>query len=197
MLSAAARCRRRSRRSGWTLIEIAIVLLILAVVATLAIPRLDVQKYRTDAAVQGLRAVFQQAQRTALVRQYDVIITIDTAHNTVHWYEDANSDGIIQSTEHGRAFPLNDGVKFAVPPVGLDSTVHAAVVGDQLGSVNSLPSVTFHRDGAATSTLELYIAGPADPSVTYRAIRLVQSTGRTDYYRYNTAAGVWQIGGLK
>lgn len=187
----------RPARPGFTIIEIVLVMVMLAVVAALAIPRLDFQKYRTDAAVQGLRTVLMQAQRTALLRQYDVIVTIDTAHNTLRWYEDVNGDGVIQSTEHQRAYPLNDGVKFTVPPVGLDSTVHASVVGSQLGSLNSLPSVTFHRDGAATSSLELYIAGPANPSVTYRAIRLTQGTGRTDLYRYNAAAGIWQLGGLK
>jgi Tfp pilus assembly protein FimT len=177
--------------------EIVMVMVMLAVVAALAIPRLDFQKYRTDAAVQGLRTVLMQAQRTALVRQYDVIVSIDTVHNTLRWYEDANSDGTIQSTEHQGAYPLNDGVKFAVPPVGIDSTVHASVVGSQLGTLNSLPTVTFHRDGAATSNLELYIAGPANPSVTYRAIRLVQGTGRTDMYKYNATAHIWQLAGLK
>ncbi|HET7632068.1 MAG TPA: prepilin-type N-terminal cleavage/methylation domain-containing protein [Gemmatimonadaceae bacterium] len=197
MRPAASSRPRRALRPGWTLIEITVVLVILAVVVALAVPRLNFQKYRTDAAVQGLRAVFQQAQRTALLRQYDVIVAIDTVHNTVLWYEDANSDGVVQSTEHKREYPLTDGVTFAVPPVGIDSTVHTSVVGSQLGTLDGLPSVTFHRDGAATSDLELYIAGPANPTVTYRAVRLVQGTGRTDYYRFNTDARVWELGGLK
>lgn len=187
---------RRSARDGFTLVEIVVVLIMLAIVAALAFPKLDFQKYRVDAAVQGLRTTLMQAQRTALVRQYDVIVTIDTAHNTLRWYEDANNDGIIQASEHQRAYPLNDGVKFAIPPVGLDSTVHSAVIGSQLGTLGGLPSVTFHRDGAASTDLELYIAGPANPTVTYRAIRLTQGTGRTDMYRYNSQAGIWQVGGL-
>lgn len=187
---------RRSARQGFTLVEIVVVLVMLAVFAALAFPKLDFQKYRVDAAVQGLRTTLMQAQRTALVRQYDVIITIDTAHNTLRWFEDANNDGIIQPSEHQRAYPLNDGVKFAIPPVGLDSTVHSAVIGSQLGTLGGLPSVTFHRDGAASTDLELYIAGPANPTVTYRAIRLTQGTGRTDMYRYNSQAGIWQVGGL-
>lgn len=195
MAKTVLRLTRPRARAAFTLVEVVVVLVMLAIMAALVYPKLDFQKYRVDAAVQGLRTVLMQAQRTALTRQYDVIVTIDTAHNTLRWYEDANDDGVIQPSEHQRAYPLNDGVKFAVPPVGIDSTVHASVVGSLLGTLGGLPAVTFHRDGAASTDLELYISGPANPTVTYRAIRLTQGTGRTDMYRYNSQAGVWQVGG--
>ncbi|HUX33374.1 MAG TPA: type II secretion system protein [Gemmatimonadaceae bacterium] len=189
---------RRVRQSiGFTLIEILIVLIMVGVLLALAIPRLDLERYRTDAAVQGVRSVLMQAQRTALVRQFDVVISIDTVHNALLWAEDANNDGSIQSTEHKRSYPLNDGVIFMVPPVGLDSAVTSPVVGSHLGSMNGYPTVTFHRDGAATSNLQLYLAGPANPSRTYRAVRLTQGTGRTDWYLFNSQANIWKLGGLK
>jgi len=189
---------RRVRQSiGFTLIEILIVLIMVGVLLALAIPRLDLERYRTDAAVQGVRSVLMQAQRTALVRQFDVVISIDTVHNALLWAEDANNDGSIQATEHKRAYPLNDGVIFMVPPVGLDSAVTSPVVGSHLGSMNGYPTVTFHRDGAATSNLQLYLAGPPNPTRTYRAVRLTQGTGRTDWYLFNSQANTWKLGGLK
>jgi prepilin-type N-terminal cleavage/methylation domain-containing protein len=184
------------RRVGFTLIEILIVLVMVGAMMALAIPRLDITRYRTDAAIQGVRSVLMQAQRTALVRQYDVVISIDTVHNALLWAEDVNNDGVIQSSEHKRSYPLNDGVVFMVPPVGLDSAVSSPVVGNHLGTMNDLPTVTFHRDGAATSDLELYLAGPANPTRTYRAVRLTQGTGRTDWYLYNAQANTWKLGGL-
>ncbi|HEX8723903.1 MAG TPA: type II secretion system protein [Gemmatimonadaceae bacterium] len=183
--------------SGFTLFEIVIVLIMMGVITALAIPRLDIQRYRTDAAIQGVRSVLMQAQRTALVRQYDVVISIDTAHNTLEWSEDANNDGTIQTTEHRRAYPLNDGVKFAVPPTGLDGSVSTSIVGAHLGTLNGLPTVTFHRDGASTTDLQVYVAGPAQPDITYRAVRLTLGTGRTDWYLYNSQAHKWVLGGLK
>ncbi len=188
--------RRQHREAGFTLIEIVIVMVMMGAMLALAIPRLNLQRYRTDAAVQGLRSVLMQAQRTALVRQYDVVISIDTAHHALQWWEDANNDGIIESNEHTRTYPLNDAVRFAIPPIGVDSVVHSSVVGAHLGVLNGLPTVTFHRDGAATTSLELYIAGPADNGVTYRAVLLTQGTGRTDWYLYNAQANTWKLGGL-
>lgn len=189
---------RRVRPSiGFTLIEILIVLIMVGVLLALAIPRLDLERYRTDAAVQGVRSVLMQAQRTALVRQFDVVISIDTVHNALLWAEDANNDGSIQASEHKRSYPLNDGVIFMIPPVGLDSAVTSPVVGSHLGSMDGYPTVTFHRDGAATSNLQLYLAGPANPSRTYRAVRLTQGTGRTDWYLFNSQANTWKLGGLK
>ncbi|HEY5220460.1 MAG TPA: GspH/FimT family pseudopilin [Gemmatimonadaceae bacterium] len=187
----------RSRRSAFTLVEVVVVMIMVGVLMALAIPHMDLSRYRTDAAVQGLRSVLMQAQRTALLRQYDVVISIDTANGALKWSEDANNDGTIEANEHRRTYPLNDGVKFVVPPTGLDSAVTKSIVGSHLGTLNGLPSITFHRDGAATSDLQLYVAGPANPGFTYRAVRLTQGTGRTDWYSYNSQAHTWKLGGLK
>lgn len=189
--------RRKHREVGFTLIETLIVMVMIGVMLTFAIPRLNLQRYRTDGAVQGLRSVLMQAQRTALVRQYDVVISIDTANHTLQWWEDANNDGIIEANEHTRTYPLNDGVRFAVPPIGVNGAVNAAIVGSHLGILNGLPSITFTRDGAASTDLQLYIAGPADPTATYRAVELTQATGRTDWYLYNAQANSWKLGGLQ
>ena len=193
----ALQLRRIHREVGFTLIEILIVMVMIGAMLAIAVPRLNLQRYRTDAAVQGLRSVLMQAQRTALVRQYDVVISIDTANHALQWWEDSNNDGIIETSEHTRTYPLNDAVRFAVPPIGLDSIVHSSDVGSHLGTLNGLPTITFHRDGATTSDLELYIAGPADPNVTYRAVQLTQGTGRTDWYLYNAQANSWKLGGLQ
>lgn len=195
-MSSAPRYSRHPR-VGFTLVEIVIVLVLAGLLMTLGLPRLDFTRHRADAAVQSLRAALMQAQRTALLRQYDVVISIDTAHAAIKWFEDANNDGIIQASEHTRTYPMSDQVIFLAPPVGIDGASAPAVDGSALGTLNSLPTVTFHRDGAATSDLILYIAGPAHPTRTYRAVRLTQSTGRTDWYRFNAAAGVWQLAGLQ
>ncbi len=181
---------------GFTLVEIMITLVMIGVMMVIAVPRMDFTRYRVDAAVQNIRSVLMQAQRTALLHQYDVVVTIDTAAEALKTAEDVNNDGIIQPSEHKRSYPLGDGMRFVVPPRGLDSASAGAVDGPHLGVMDGMPTVTFHRDGAATSDVQLYIATPAGPHRSYRAVRLTHATGRTDWYRYNTEAGVWEIGGL-
>ena len=187
----------RTSRGGFSLVEIMIVLVLCSTLMALGMPRLDFERYRVDAAVQNLRTVLTQAQRTALLRQYDVIISIDTAHGALKWAEDANNDGVIQSGEHTRSYPMADQIAFFSPPFGVDGVAAPKVAGSSLGTRNSLPTVTFHRDGAASSDLTLYVATPAHPNRSYRAIRLTQSTGRTDWYRSNQTAKVWVLGGLQ
>ncbi len=182
---------------GFTLAEIMIVLVMVGVLMAIAAPRVDFTRYRVDAAVQNLRSVLMQAQRTALLRQFDVVVSIDTAHQALKTAEDLNNDGIIQPNEHKRTYTLNDGMSFAVPPTGLDSAVSGSLVGAQLGHMDGLPTITFHRDGAATSNLELYLATPIGPTRSYRALRLIRGTGRTDWYRYDAGASKWKVGGLQ
>lgn len=188
---------RLHRAAGYTLLEVLIVMVMIAVLVAIASPRLNAPRYRADAAIQMFRNAFTQAQRTALINQYDVLVIIDTVHQTLKVSEDANNDGIIESSEHSDSYPLTDGIRFVVPPTGLDSDVSTPVVGSQLGSVGGLPTITFGRDGAATSDLQLYIATPSDPDRIYRAVELVQSTGRSDWYLYNATAGIWAQGGLR
>jgi len=189
--------RRLHRTAGFTLLEIVIVMVMIATLVAVVVPRLNAPRYRVDAAIQMFRNALTQAQRTALINQYDVIVVIDTVNEALKVSEDANNDGLIESTEHSQNFPLTDGLAFVVPPVGLDSMVSVPVVGSQLGRLGSLPTITFRRDGAASSDLQLYIATPATPSRIYRALQLVQSTGRSDWYLYNSTANIWTLGGLR
>ncbi|HEU4989402.1 MAG: type II secretion system protein [Gemmatimonadota bacterium] len=182
---------------GFTLLEIMIVLVMIGTLVVITRSQLDAPRYRVDAAIQMFRNALTQAQRTALLNQYDVIVVIDTVNQSLEVAEDVNNNDAIDAGEHTQNFPLTDHITFVVPPVGLDSTVTSAVVGSQLGSLGGLPTITFGRDGAATSDLQLYIATPATPTRTYRALELVQSTGRSDWYLYNSTANTWVIGGLR
>jgi hypothetical protein len=158
----------------------------------MAIPKLNLSQYRADAGAQQVRSVFQTAQRTSFTRQYDVIVSVDTAQFALRIAEDKNNDGIIQATEWKFWRPTGEGNQFAIPPKGLyASTVTSSVIGAQLKIVNGLKSVIFHRDGSTSSDVEIYVQSEYKGRTDYRAISVTRATGRTELWRLSGAT--WQV----
>jgi prepilin-type N-terminal cleavage/methylation domain-containing protein len=54
-----------TQRHGFSMVEIIIVLVMMAVIARMALPKLNLSQFRADAAAQQVRSVFQTAQRTS------------------------------------------------------------------------------------------------------------------------------------
>ena len=102
------------------MVEIIIVLVMMAVIMRMALPKLNTGTYRADAAAQQVRSVFQTAQRTSLTRQFDVIVSVDTTTFGLRIAEDSSNDGIIQPNEWKFWRPTGEGNSFAIPPKGLN-----------------------------------------------------------------------------
>jgi type II secretory pathway pseudopilin PulG len=183
-------------RTAFSMVEIIIVLVMMAVVMRMALPKLNLSQFRSDAAAQQVRSVFQTAQRTSLTRQYDVIVSLDTTQFGLRIAEDANNDGVIETTEWKFWRPTGEGNSFAVPPKGVNSpTVTSSVVGSQLKLVGGLKSVVFHRDGSTSSDAEIYVQSEYKGRTDYRCITVTRSTGRTELYRLSgTGTGAtWMV----
>lgn len=183
-------------RAGFSMVEIVVVLVMMAVVASMALPRLSLSQFRADAAAQQVRSVFQTAQRTSLTRQYDVIVSVDTAQFGLRIAEDVNNDGSIQVSEWKFWRPTGEGNQFAIPPKGLVApSVLSSVVGSQLRMVDGMKSVIFHRDGSTSTDAEIYVQSTYKGRTDYRAITVTRSTGRTELFRLaGTGPGAaWQV----
>jgi prepilin-type N-terminal cleavage/methylation domain-containing protein len=192
----ARESRDRHPRTGFSLIELLIVLVIMGVVAGLTVPKLTLSNYRVEAIAQQVRSVFQTAQRTSLTRQFDVIISFDTTRSELRIGEDKDNSGTIDATEIRiwRPTGQNEGNIFSIPPKRLDGTAATkSIVGSTLKSVDNYPSITFHRDGSASSDAEVYMSNASRGVMQYRLVTLTRSTGRTEMYRYNTQGAQWQV----
>ncbi len=174
-------------RAAFTLVELVMVLMIIGVIGAMAIPHVNVSSYRADAAAQQVRSVLLTAQRTSLTRQYDLIVTIDTAKNELRIAEDKNNNHSIDPGEWKFWRPPGEGNRFGVPPLGVNGPVTASVVGPLLFNIASMPSITFHRDGSTSSDAEIYINSTYGRRSDWRAITLTRATGRTEYYRLSRA----------
>jgi prepilin-type N-terminal cleavage/methylation domain-containing protein len=186
----------QSRRTGFTMAELMVVVVIAGMMITLAIPRVDTTKWKADAIAQIVRTTLQYAQRQAITRQHDMVVSFDTTGERIRTFWDANNDGTYANTERLTWRGLDVGILFTDPAVhGVSGlAIHQPVSGSQIGTLTGYPTITFHRDGSASTDAEIYIKVAAHGPPWYRAITVTQATGRIDWYRLNATAGKWLRG---
>ena len=183
----------RHARRGVTMLEIAVTLMVAGVFASIAVVKFDAGKYKADAAATYVQTSLQQAERLAVQRQYNVIVSVDLANARLRLIEDANEDGRASVGERVTWRPLGDGMRFDVPPATVGGAPAAAVVGSHIKLLDGMPTITMRRDGAATSDLELYVKSPRNRATDFRAVVMTQSTGRADVLKWTGSS--W-MGGL-
>lgn len=181
-------------RPGFTLVELVFVVVIIGMVTAFALPRLDLGSYRADAATQAAGAVLRTAQRAALTRQYDVLVSADVSGRRIRLLYDANDDGLQSSGERATWRSLPDNAWFAGPPAGgLTGGATGSLVGPGVRTVDRMPTLVFHRDGSTSGDAEMYLAARVGGHTAWRALQVTQATGRVDWYRYRTT---WVRGGI-
>lgn len=176
----------RFARDGFSLIEVLTLLVVLGIVTSIAVPRLDVQRYQIEAAMQSVGSTLLAAQRAAVQRQHDVIVSFDAANSRVRIHADTNNDRAISEGEPVRWEKLGDGVRFgraSAPALqGADAAISFAL------RQNGLPAVVFSRNGSASEEGVFYLTSArAQHNAAYardtRALRIERSTGRPGWYR--------------
>jgi prepilin-type N-terminal cleavage/methylation domain-containing protein len=186
---------RPNHRSGFTLIEIMIVMVMIAIVAGIALPKMQVTQYKVDGAMRVAQATLQQAERGAVQRQMEVAVSFDTAKKRIRVHYDFNSNDAIDSGEEVMWKPLEEGNRFATPPRGVSMSAGSFIVGNAIStSPDGYPTVYYHRDGAASTNYELFIRSSSNSVDDFRALVVTQATGRVDLFRYG--AGAWQRAGM-
>ncbi len=184
----------RAPRRGYSLIELLVVLSILAIVTAFAWPHVNSTQWRMDAAVRLTRMTLQNAQRLAITRQFDVIVGFDLTNNRLRVLEDNNNNQTADAGERVVYRVLEDGAVFQAPSVAVGCASPAAVCGTALRTVDGLQSVIFRRNGAASTDVEVYLNSTRGGADDGRGVTVIQSTGRTDWYKY--IGGAWKQGSL-
>jgi prepilin-type N-terminal cleavage/methylation domain-containing protein len=177
------RTRTRSRL-GFTLVELLIAVVLIGVLTAVALPRFPVAALRADAGARSWHGALRLAQRLAITRQADVVVLLDAEGSRLRVFEDFNRNGQIDGDERARAFPIEEGVELAPPPVGgVFNTATEAVSGTNLQLREGVPSVVFRRNGTASSDVELYLRSRRGATEAWRAIVVAPSTGRSEAWR--------------
>lgn len=178
------RTERRQRR-GFTLLELVVVLIMIALIAGMAVPRLNYERYRVDAAMRGVRAVLQGAQRQAIMRQTNVVVAFNDVANVMEVIEDADNDCQYDNGERLTTRPLEEGTRFDIPAVSYGAAVSAAVTGPNLCTIRGLRAVQFLRDGASSSDADIYLTSGRGTQTDFRLVRVTMASGRADAFRFN------------
>ena len=148
---------RVPRRRGFTLAETMIVLIMVGVLAAIAAPRLDVQRFHLDSAVHAVTTTVLAAQREAVSRQHNVLVLVDSAAGTMRIGWDANNDEQLGTGERARAVALPPAVRFGrLAVTGAPGGPTGAIT--PLRSCGGTPCLVLQRNGSADRVAGFYLS---------------------------------------
>lgn len=184
-----------ARPRGFTLVEMLAVMALMVAILGIALPNIDVARFRLDGEVQSLALMINSAQRLSVLRQYDIVLAFDETEDRIRLHHDTDKDGVVDTGEDVRFIQLEDEVVFgrggatALPDGG--SPVTFTEVQD------GLPAMTFRRNGSASEGGVIYLTSlrasrAAGYSEHTRAIQIERSTGQVTCLSYRTSS--WEIG---
>ena len=183
----------RRHRGGFTLVEVIIVLVVVGVLTALALPRIDLARFQSMAAMQTVGSTLWAAQRLAVTRQHNVIISLDQTANMMFVHEDRDNDNSVNGGERLRRVELGEKIVFGrgstpAHPEG-ENTINFTK------TVDGRRAIIFRRNGSASETGSFYITTKREaefggrPQDT-RLLTIDRATGRTSTYRYGPAGWV-------
>jgi type II secretory pathway pseudopilin PulG len=187
---------------AFTLIEMVIVVCLIALITAMTLPQVNYTAYRVDSGARAVRAAFQRAENYAVTSQHNQLVAIDVPNGEVYIVDDVNNNLAADPGEHISAVPLQDGVIFATPPTSntwagaslATAPLMAASVITVTINGNALPAFVYRSDGAASTSLQLYLTSMRRQVTDWRGVNVTQATGHVDWYK--DQAGTWALAGL-
>jgi len=182
---------RHSRRSGFTLAEILLVVVILGILTSMVTPLFSPGRWRADSAVQELALSLNAAQRLAVLRQHDVVVRFLLSDRTVRIHQDENNNGVEDAGEDTRLLELPETVGFGIGPV---PALPEGAPPVSFPVRRGYPTLVFHRNGSANATGAVYLR-PMEGSLSgsaqaVRALTVERATGEVRCHSYRT--GAWE-----
>ena len=147
---------KKKKNCGFTLMELMIVITIIAIMASIAIPNFIgwLPERRLDAGAQDILQGLQKSRSKAIMTNRNVIVTFDAAANSFIAFvdEDASNDQSAGDlTIVNRTMPV--GVDLGVPDFGNTVTI------DNRGLPSTSGTVRLQNNNGTIQDIELYLSG--------------------------------------
>ena len=191
----AKRARPIPDDRGFSTLEVLLVVAIMGILAVIALPRIDLYRIQANSAIQIMGTTMVAAQREALTKQHDIILTFDVPNRRMRIIWDANSNSTIDAGERSRSVPLDDRIRFGLG--GAPARAFGAAPVNFTRTINGLPALIFHRNGSASGVGGFYVTssravldGTTKWNRDTRAVEIVRATGRTEWFKYNGTAWI-------
>jgi Tfp pilus assembly protein FimT len=172
-----------------TIIELLIVIAIIGVLVTLALPKISVARYKINTGMRIVGTGLLTAQRRAVSVQHDVIVTFNPTTHIITMIEDANNNGKRDGGERSRAISQGEGVLIARGATPSHAVGPGPVTFTR--TVGGVPAVTFHRNGSASEYGGVYLTSQRAVQTgahveDTRLITVERATGRVSWFHYAT-----------
>jgi prepilin-type N-terminal cleavage/methylation domain-containing protein len=184
---------RRALRAGFTIIEFAIVLGVIAIMLAIAIPNVDFQRFRLDSGMRNVQNQLIAANYTAVQKNSWVVITFFYTQGQFRIVTDTSKDGRWQSGEPRNWRTLSEGVKFVIPPTTIDGATPYYATGPGIYYLNATgqtstcptcPTMIFKSDGSTSGDVVVYLgSGKSTQTTAFRAIQIFGSTSKLYMWR--------------
>lgn len=176
---AAERATRA--RIGFTVVELAVVIVLLGIMFALALPKMRVDSAAVDTAARTINLAIMTAQRDAVSRGHNVLVTFDASEHTTRSTWDLNNNGVPDAGEKRRPFLVPETVRFGRPSSvpGLD--------GD-LSDPSETVTLILQRNGAVSRARIIYLTSAralaGGEHADARALRITRATGRPVWFAW-------------
>lgn len=180
--------RTAQRRSGLTLTELLVVIVIVGLLIALAFPAIDSLRSQSESAMLSVGTTLQAAQREAVSRQHDVIVVFSGSSNRLQLIFDANDNGVQDGAERVRGVALDGTIVF-----GRGAAPARAFGAAAINLVGGGETLIFHRNGSTSASGGIYLTttrgatGELKRIKDAKAIEIIRATGRIEWFRYNGA----------
>lgn len=188
---------RVSRRAGFTLVEMLIVIAMIGILAAIGLPRINLSRIRSKSAIQTLGTTMLAMQRDAISRQHNVVVIVDNATSSLRVVYDSTNDLTLNNNERTRSIPLGEEIVFG-RPAGVPARAFGAnpVNFTTVENSTGLPAIVLYRNGSAREFGGLYLStrkamagAPGHAGETW-AMEVIRATGRAEWLRWSGTAWV-------